>query len=163
MKPTCWVCLILYAWLVQVVSADGTGVCTYRPGPHCHSVPFLHFKPLSPRLAFALFCDGLDLFFDLLATSRTSEKVVRRGLLCWKLTNTASLQFPYLHIFWLVVSHIESLVQPQRICRDFQVRVDRRRKALRFSHREIRSRAAKFRVVSFALNPLFARYMKKQD
>ena len=49
----CWIRLVFYAGLIQVVSADGAGVCADGPGPHSHSVPFLDLKALG-GFAFAL-------------------------------------------------------------------------------------------------------------
>lgn len=45
---TSGVCLVLYAWFVQVVSTDGAGVGADGPGPHGNSIPLLHFEALAP-------------------------------------------------------------------------------------------------------------------
>jgi hypothetical protein len=44
---TCWVGLVLYAWLVQVVPADGTCVGADGPRPHGHCIPLLDLKALA--------------------------------------------------------------------------------------------------------------------
>jgi len=44
---TCGVGLVLDAWLVQVVAADGAGVGTDGPRPHGHGVPLLDLEALA--------------------------------------------------------------------------------------------------------------------
>ncbi len=56
---SCWVGLVLYAGLVQVVSADCAGVCADGPGPHSHSIPLLDLEALGGLALALLFTDGL--------------------------------------------------------------------------------------------------------
>ena len=60
-----WVGLVFNARLVQIVSANGAGVCADGPGPHGHSIPFLDLEALG-RLAPALFLSSWTLLWLLL-------------------------------------------------------------------------------------------------
>ena len=63
--PTIWVRLVLDARLVQVVTADGAGVCADRPAPHGHRIPLFDLKPLATRPAgLADVLIGLDAGFS---------------------------------------------------------------------------------------------------
>jgi hypothetical protein len=67
-QRTCGVGLILYTWFVEVVSADGTGVCADGPAPHCYSAPLLDFKALA----------ALSLALLILALIHLGERAGRR-------------------------------------------------------------------------------------
>ncbi len=48
LRVTIGVGLVFNAWLIQVVSADGAGVCADGPRPHCHRIPLFDLEALAP-------------------------------------------------------------------------------------------------------------------